>query len=66
MPLATVQAQIASRTRVVPDHVVRGFHGLLPTVDQLHAEGWDTVHLSSTMTPAPARGLRTAPKGGTR
>ncbi|MCR8945086.1 AAA family ATPase [Streptomyces sp. OUCMDZ-4982] len=67
VPLATVQAQNTSRTRVVPEHVVREFYDLLPTVDQLHEEGWDTVHLSSTITtPAPARGLRTAPKGGTR
>ncbi|MFJ9690380.1 AAA family ATPase [Streptomyces bacillaris] len=49
VPLATVQAQNAGRTRVVPDHVVREFHDLLPTVDQLHDEGWDTVHLVSTL-----------------
>ncbi|MFJ4710096.1 AAA family ATPase [Streptomyces anulatus] len=50
VPLATVQAQNARRDRVVPAHVVHEFHGLLPTVDQLHDEGWDTVHLSSTLT----------------
>ncbi|MFD8712047.1 AAA family ATPase [Streptomyces anulatus] len=50
VPLATVQAQNAGRDRVVPAHVVREFHGLLPTVDQLHDEGWDAVHLSSTLT----------------
>ncbi|MEU0703398.1 AAA family ATPase [Streptomyces bacillaris] len=66
VPLATVQAQNTSRTRVVPDHVVREFYDLLPTVDQLHKEGWETVHLASTITPAPARGLRTVPKGGAR
>ncbi|WP_228989373.1 AAA family ATPase [Streptomyces sp. DH8] len=49
VPLATVQAQNASRDRVVPSEVVREFHGLLPTVDQLHDEGWDAVHLSSTL-----------------
>ncbi|MCX4523711.1 AAA family ATPase [Streptomyces anulatus] len=50
VPLATVQAQNAGRDRVVPAHVVREFHGLLPTVDQLHDEGWDAVHLFSTLT----------------
>ncbi|MFC9176767.1 AAA family ATPase [Streptomyces sp. NPDC057107] len=50
VPLATVQAQNASRDRVVPAHVVSEFHALLPTVDQLHAEGWDTVHLASPLT----------------
>ncbi|CAM5327448.1 AAA family ATPase [Streptomyces griseus] len=50
VPLATVQAQNAGRTRVVPAHVVREFHGLLPTVDQLHDEGWDAVHLFSALT----------------
>ncbi|MYR14808.1 AAA family ATPase [Streptomyces sp. SID724] len=50
VPLATVQAQNAGRTRVVPAHVVAEFHGLLPTVDQLHDEGWDAVHLFSTLT----------------
>ncbi|WP_331761418.1 hypothetical protein OH797_39255 (plasmid) [Streptomyces anulatus] len=45
-----MQAQNAGRDRVVPAHVVREFHGLLPTVDQLHDEGWDAVHLSSTLT----------------
>ncbi|MFE6985837.1 AAA family ATPase [Streptomyces griseus] len=50
VPLSTVQAQNASRDRAVPAHVVRDFHTLLPTVDQLHEEGWDTVHLASTIT----------------
>ncbi|MET8661412.1 AAA family ATPase [Streptomyces griseus] len=50
VPLATVQAQNAGRTRVVPAHVVAEFHGLLPTVDQLHDGGWDAVHLFSTLT----------------
>ncbi|MFF8505914.1 AAA family ATPase [Streptomyces anulatus] len=50
VPLATVQAQNAGRDRVVPSDVVREFHGLLPTVDQLIDEGWDAVQLSSTLT----------------
>lgn len=50
VPLTTVQAQNAGRDRVVPSEVVREFHGLLPTVDQLHDEGWDAVRLSSTLT----------------
>ncbi|MFF8747208.1 AAA family ATPase [Streptomyces californicus] len=66
VPLAIAQAQNASRARVVPADVVSEFHALLPTVDQLHAEGWDTVHLASTITRARDCGLRTAPKGGTR
>ncbi|MFJ1804535.1 AAA family ATPase [Streptomyces sp. NPDC088180] len=48
--LVTVHAQNGGRDRVVPAHVVREFHGLLPTVDQLHDEGWDAVHLFSTLT----------------
>ncbi|MCX4657375.1 AAA family ATPase [Streptomyces microflavus] len=54
VPLATVEAQNAGRDRVVPAHVVREFHGLLPTADQLHDEGWPTVRLASTLT-RPAR-----------
>ncbi|MFI5905256.1 ATP-binding protein [Streptomyces cyaneofuscatus] len=54
VPLATVEAQNAGRDRVVPAHVVREFHRLLPTADQLHDEGWPTVHLASTLT-RPAR-----------
>ncbi|MEU5234035.1 AAA family ATPase [Streptomyces anulatus] len=50
VPLATVQAQNAGRDRVVPSDVVREFHGRLPTVDQLHDEGWDAVHLFSALT----------------
>ncbi|WP_097983027.1 ATP-binding protein [Streptomyces sp. f150] len=50
VPLATVEAQNAGRDRVVPAHIVREFHRLLPTVGQLHDEGWPTVHLASTLT----------------
>ncbi|ALC32310.1 AAA family ATPase [Streptomyces sp. CFMR 7] len=64
--LGIVQAQNAARDRVVPSGVVAEFHALLPTVDQLHDEGWDTVHLASTIIPARDHGLRTVPKGGTR
>ncbi|WP_053608081.1 AAA family ATPase [Streptomyces sp. MMG1522] len=49
VPLAIVQAQNAGRARVVPSDVVSEFHALLPTVDQLRDEGWDTVHLASTI-----------------
>ncbi|CAM5542765.1 AAA family ATPase (plasmid) [Streptomyces californicus] len=52
-PLATAQAQNAGRDRVVPPHVVAQFHALLPTIDQMREEGWDTVHLASTLTGAP-------------
>ncbi|MEV7167827.1 AAA family ATPase [Streptomyces microflavus] len=54
VPLATVEAQNAGRDRVVRADVVREFHGLLPTADQLHDEGWPTVHLASPLT-RPAR-----------
>ncbi len=54
VPLATVEAQNAGRDRVVRTHIVRKFHRLLPTVGQLHDEGWPTVHLASTLTrPTP-------------
>ncbi|MFE6727822.1 AAA family ATPase [Streptomyces californicus] len=49
VPLAIVQAQNAGRARVVPSDVVSEFHALLPTVDQLRDEGWDTAHLASTI-----------------
>nr|WP_078874429.1 AAA family ATPase [Streptomyces sp. NRRL F-5702] len=49
VPLAIVQAQNAGRARVVPSDVVSEFHALLPTVDRLRDEGWDTVHLASTI-----------------
>lgn len=55
VPLATVEAQNADRDRVVPVHVVRELHRLLPTTDQLHDEGWPTVHLTSTLTARHAR-----------
>ncbi|MEU3071646.1 AAA family ATPase [Streptomyces sp. NPDC006906] len=48
--LATVEAQNAGRDRVVPAHVVREFHRLLPTADQLDDEGWPTVHVASALT----------------
>ncbi|ROQ65266.1 putative kinase [Streptomyces sp. CEV 2-1] len=53
-PLATVEEQNAGRDRdrVVPQHVVRQLHQLLPTTTQLHAEGFTTVQLASDTTPA--------------
>ncbi|MFD8621448.1 AAA family ATPase [Streptomyces sp. NPDC059513] len=44
VPLSTVEAQNASRDRVVPLHVVREHHQLLPEADQLHREGFTAVH----------------------
>ncbi|MFF4858589.1 AAA family ATPase [Streptomyces rubiginosohelvolus] len=49
VPIETVEAQNSARERVVPVHVVRDFHRQMPTVDQLHTEGWTTVHLASTL-----------------
>ncbi|MFB6507523.1 MULTISPECIES: AAA family ATPase [unclassified Streptomyces] len=49
IPLATVEAQNASRDRVVPLHIVREHHQLLPTPDQLRAEGFAAVHLVSDL-----------------
>ncbi|MFJ1751185.1 AAA family ATPase [Streptomyces sp. NPDC088116] len=49
VPLATVEERNAGRERVVPVNVVREFHELLPTVDQLYAEGFAAVHLASEL-----------------
>ncbi|MCL7496067.1 AAA family ATPase [Streptomyces sp. MCA2] len=57
IPLAMVEAQNACRDRVVPSHIVREHHQLLPTTDQLHAEGFVSVHLASELT-ATAGALR--------
>ncbi|MFF8423154.1 AAA family ATPase [Streptomyces sp. NPDC015680] len=57
VPLDVAEAQNASRERVVPRHVVRELHQLLPTVDQLRAEGFGTVYLASEM-PATANAPR--------
>ncbi|MDQ1022358.1 AAA family ATPase [Streptomyces afghaniensis] len=54
IPLATVEAQNASRDRVVPLHVVRELHELTPSREQLLAEGFDTVHLASELATAGA------------
>ncbi|WP_326681042.1 AAA family ATPase [Streptomyces sp. NBC_01237] len=56
-PLPTVEAQNASRDRVVPPHIVREYHQLLPTADQLHDEGFGTVYLASELN-APTGGRR--------
>ncbi|MBB1244804.1 AAA family ATPase [Streptomyces durbertensis] len=53
LPLATVEAQNAGRDRVVPLHIVREHHQLLPTPDQLRAEGFASVHLASDLTATP-------------
>ncbi|MEU6922582.1 hypothetical protein [Streptomyces sp. NPDC046631] len=50
VPLSVVEAQNAGRDRVVPLHVVRELHQLLPTAVQLHDEGSTTVHLASDLT----------------
>ncbi|MFG2220448.1 AAA family ATPase [Streptomyces sp. NPDC048685] len=49
VPLATVEAQNAGRDRVVPLHIVREHHQLLPDVEQLHREGFAAVHLFSEL-----------------
>ncbi|MEE1745398.1 MULTISPECIES: hypothetical protein [unclassified Streptomyces] len=49
VPLSVVEAQNAGRDRVVPLHVVRELHQLLPTAE-LHDEGATTVHLASDLT----------------
>ncbi|MEU6353190.1 ATP-binding protein [Streptomyces sp. NPDC047072] len=54
VPLATVEAQNASRDRVVPVHVVRELHDLTPTREQLLTEGFGTVHLASELATAGA------------
>ncbi|MEV5604554.1 ATP-binding protein [Streptomyces sp. NPDC052299] len=52
-PLATVEEQNAARDhdRMVPQHVVRQLHKLLPTT-QLRDEGFTTVHLASDTATA--------------
>lgn len=54
VPLATVEAQNASRDRVVPVHVVRELHELTPTREQLLDEGFGTVHLVSELATVGA------------
>lgn len=55
--LETVEAQNATRDRVVNTGVLRELHSLLPTVDQLHGEGFHQVHPVSELAPvAPALG----------
>ncbi|MFI6006352.1 hypothetical protein ACIA98_39305 [Streptomyces sp. NPDC051366] len=49
VPLATVEAQNAGRDRVVPLHIVREHHQLLPDADQLHREGFAAMHLISEL-----------------
>ncbi|MGY1503640.1 AAA family ATPase (plasmid) [Streptomyces sp. QTS52] len=56
VPLVMVEAQNASRDRMVPPHVVRELHELTPTREQLLAEGFGTVHLASELATAGAGG----------
>ncbi|MEU6926025.1 ATP-binding protein [Streptomyces sp. NPDC046631] len=53
VPLATAEQRNARRGRVVPRHIVRELHQMLPTADQLRVEGFGTVHLASEI-PATA------------
>lgn len=39
-----MEAQNAGRDRVVPPHIVREHHQLLPDAYQLHREGFAVVH----------------------
>ncbi|MFJ7200907.1 MULTISPECIES: AAA family ATPase [unclassified Streptomyces] len=50
VPLLRVEEQNAARSRVVPRHVVRELHQMLPDPEQLRAEGFGTVHLASDLT----------------
>ncbi|MEU9398056.1 AAA family ATPase [Streptomyces sp. NPDC048324] len=52
VPLATVEIQNGSRDRMVPLHVVRELHGLMPTREQLLAEGFGTVYSASELVSA--------------
>ncbi|MEV7980830.1 AAA family ATPase [Streptomyces sp. NPDC086519] len=52
VPLDTVEAQNASRDRVVPTHIVRDLHAQLPSFEQLLAEGFGQVHLASQLATA--------------
>ena len=50
VPLDVVEVRNAGRERVVRPHVVRKLHQLLPTAEQLRAEGFPAVHLVSDLT----------------
>ncbi|MCX0241852.1 AAA family ATPase [Streptomyces drozdowiczii] len=53
VPLPTVEAQNAGRDRVVPLHIVREHHQLLPDADQLQREGFTAVHPISELLATP-------------
>ncbi|MFD3820606.1 AAA family ATPase [Streptomyces rubiginosohelvolus] len=53
VPLPIAEAQNARRDRVVPPHILREHHQLLPTVGQLHREGFASVHLISDLLDTP-------------
>ncbi|MFE7614344.1 AAA family ATPase [Streptomyces sp. NPDC057496] len=50
LPLKTVEDRNMSRDRVVPPHIVREYHRLLPTPGQLLNEGFATVYSASEFT----------------
>ncbi|WP_424217742.1 AAA family ATPase (plasmid) [Streptomyces sp. BI20] len=54
-PLNEVLARNAARPRVVPEHVIRDHHALLPTREQLLAEGFDAVHNGARIPALPAQ-----------
>ncbi|MGQ4733369.1 AAA family ATPase [Streptomyces sp. Ju416(a)] len=54
VPLDSVQARNADRGRIVPPDVVRDLHRLLPSTDQLAAEGFARVYrISEIVSPLP-------------
>ncbi|MBK5993345.1 AAA family ATPase [Streptomyces sp. MBT58] len=53
VPLDTALARNAARSRVVDPNVVTDLHHLLPTTEQLAAEGFDAVHLISDLRSTP-------------
>lgn len=53
VPLPIAEAQNADRDRVVPPHILREHHQLLPNVGQLHREGFEAVHLISDLLGTP-------------
>ncbi|MFF3177937.1 AAA family ATPase [Streptomyces sp. NPDC057900] len=60
IPLSTTEAQNAGRDRVVPVHIVREHHQMLPDADQLRREGFTAVHLASELLATPSAQRRAA------
>ncbi|MBD2829884.1 hypothetical protein ID875_21180 [Streptomyces globisporus] len=50
-PLNECLARNAARERTVHEGVVRAMHTALPTVEELYAEGFTTVHHPGDTTP---------------